>query len=261
MDNTCEMISLALLALVSIPIVLGACPNQCSGHGRCTNYAAQFSSGMAQRTKVPLTFQPSFGYDISVPKKDSCTCFTKLGFDGSEVYAWTGADCSLKTCPYGHSHGGAAAANNDHTSVLECSGAGLCDRQSGRCRCNAGFTGHSCERNVCPNGCSGRGVCKSLKDIAADVASKDASFAYSTANAKYASAFDAEQSRACVCDKNYIGADCSILQCKSDADPMGGRGAEYGRDCSGRGICREGVCKCFKGFFGANCNRQKSNIE
>lgn len=253
------LISLSLLVICTRD-AFAACPNACSGHGRCTNYAAQFSTGMEQYTKIPTAFLSTYGYDATVIKKDSCTCFTKLGFDGSEVYAWVGADCSRKTCPYGYAHGGAAGANDDHASAEECSGAGLCDRQSGLCRCNPGFTGHSCERMVCPNGCSGRGVCKTLKDIASEVAANDANFQYITSNAKYATAFDAERSMACVCDKNYVGADCSVLQCKSDTDPMGGKGSESGRDCSGRGFCEDGVCKCFTGFFGANCNKQRANI-
>jgi len=35
-------------------------------------------------------------------------------------------------------------------------------------------------------------------------------------------------------------------------------GNEAGRDCSGRGNCdyKSGLCKCYKGFHGAACNKQ-----
>lgn len=247
---------------VLLGVTLGECPNGCSGNGRCTNYAAQFTTtSMQQYTKVPSNFLATYGYDTSTPKKDSCTCFTKRGFDGSVVYAYTGADCSLRTCPYGPSHAGLPGANNDHTSIIECSGAGKCDRGSGTCNCFDGFTGINCGRTSCPNDCSGNGVCKTLKQIAADVAAQDGALEFDAANVKYSSAFDAEVSRACVCDQNYIGADCSILQCPSSVDPMGGKGQEYGRPCSGRGRCQtNGKCECFTGFFGTQCEMQRANV-
>jgi hypothetical protein len=46
-------------------------------------------------------------------------------------------------------------------------------------------------------------------------------------------------------------------QCPSGEDPMLGKGASEGRECSGRGQCNgsSGVCKCFKGFKGEACNQ------
>lgn len=256
---------LAIVAACAVFFVADAeCPNKCSGHGRCTNYAAQFSTGMAQKTKL-LTASgtiSTLGYDTAISKKDSCTCFTKIGHDGSEVYAWTGPDCSLKACPYGKAHGGTPGADNDHTSMLECSGAGICDTKKGTCECLEGFTGHNCGRTTCPNDCSGNGICKTLKQIAIDVKNANGNFEFSTNNVKYGSAFDAEQARACVCDKTWVGADCSIKQCPSTVDAMGGKGSESGRTCSGRGLCGEkGDCQCFTGFFGTECELQRANIQ
>lgn len=241
--------------------VFSECPNGCSGNGRCTNYAAQYSTGMEQRTKIPSSYLATYGYDVNTMKKDSCTCFTKLGSDGNEVYAYIGADCSMKTCPYGSDYAGTPGADNDHTSIVECSGVGKCDRGSGKCACFEGYTGHNCGRTTCPNDCSGNGVCKSLKQIAAEVQNENGNFQFSTAAVKYSSAFDAVQSRACFCDMNYVGLDCSILQCPSTVDPMGGKGSEYGRYCSGRGKCGAGgKCECFTGFFGTQCEKQRANV-
>lgn len=253
--------SLVFILSYLISLGLAECPNGCSGNGRCTNYAAQFSSGMEQRIKVPSSVLATYGYDMSKSKKDSCTCFTKLGYDGSEVYAWTGPDCSQRTCPYGPNHGGTPGADNDHTGIVECSGQGSCNRGNGECQCFPGFEGPNCGRTSCPNECSGNGVCKSLKQIAVDVKDKNGHFQFSTSSVTYNTAFDAEVSRACVCDTNFMGPDCSVQQCPSDADPMGGKGNEYGRPCSGRGMCgANGKCACFTGFFGTKCEKQRANV-
>merc|ERR1712028_188971 len=59
------------LTLALAGVAQAYCPNGCSGHGTCSN-----SAGM----------------------KDTCSCFTHLD-DGELVAMWTGADCSLRTCP------------------------------------------------------------------------------------------------------------------------------------------------------------------
>lgn len=60
---------LALLCVFGLLAVASAsCPNQCSGHGRCgTN--------------------------------DYCTCYQQTGTTWGARVGWTGADCSLRTCP------------------------------------------------------------------------------------------------------------------------------------------------------------------
>lgn len=56
--------TIGLLWVAGLSLIYAVCPNFCSGHGKCGQY-------------------------------DICTCF--LGPDGQ--YAWTGADCSQRTCP------------------------------------------------------------------------------------------------------------------------------------------------------------------
>ena len=93
----------------------------------------------------------------------------------------------------------------------ECSGNGVCD-EGGGCSCSSGYFGPSCaEASPCPNGCSGRGLCR-------------------------ANATSSSGAHACFCQQGWTGAaDCSVqdLEC-----PHG---------CSGHGNCHNGTCECFAG--------------
>jgi len=115
-----------------------------------------------------------------------------------------GPDCSLRVCPQGNSW--ALDSSTPH-SYEECSGAGLCDRASGECKCFDGFEGYSCQRRSCPNDCSGNGVCRLLRDI-------ESSVSYS------ADSWDNSQIMACVCDNGYFGSDCSQRRCPTGDDPL-----------------------------------------
>ena len=191
------------------------------------------------------------------------------------MYAWTGADCSLRTCPLGISWGNGGAATDSgesHTQKLECSGQGICDRKTGQCACFDGYEGEGCRRSACPNSCSGHGVCQALSQFADDVANvvdvAAGSLIESLASGgaadgdktiQYDSAWDNDKSFGCKCDAGFRGADCSQAECLSGADPItGGQGATRGRDCSGRGICDydSGLCECFGGYRGARCEHQ-----
>jgi hypothetical protein len=222
------VVGITLLALFAI----GAdawCANGCSGHGTCTT-----------------------------SPKDSCVCFTRResssddGVTNALVDAWTGADCSLRTCPKGKAWAAAPTANNNHHTAVECSGRGECDRKTGVCACYDGYWGEGCRRTSCPNDCSGHGICQSLEQFAKDA------LAAGITNALYASAWDAPISFGCKCDNGFRGADCSLIECPSGTDPLGGNDSRHGRDCSGRGLCdfTTGLCTCFQGYTGEYCQTQ-----
>jgi len=223
------------------------CPNGCSGHGTCSN---------------------------GVGMKDKCNCFTHL--DGDETVAmWTGADCSLRTCPTAGAWAASPTGNNDHVSAkVECSGRGSCDRSSGECACEAGYGGSACQRTVCPNNCNGHGTCQTLNQLADDFShnadsgvasvlfatpdsSNDCDECTGTQNtgAQYDSAWDATRSAGCKCDAGYRGPDCSQKECPSGDDVLEGNGGSKGRACSGRGTCdyASGMCQCYTGFYGNRC--------
>lgn len=49
---------------------------------------------------------------------------------------------------------------------MECSNKGLCDRSTATCTCFVGYEGTSCQRAICPNDCSGHGVCRTNRELA-----------------------------------------------------------------------------------------------
>lgn len=138
--------------------------------------------------------------------------------------------------------------DNSAHQMQECSGAGLCDMETGRCGCFDGFTGEACQRTVCPNACSGHGMCQLESRFATD------------AGTTYGSAYDADKLVGCKCDNGFRGASCDQIECPSGADPLLFDGGAQGRDCSGRGICNYGTgqCECFKGFNGERCETQNN---
>eukprot|EP01029_Cantina_marsupialis_P022530 TRINITY_DN54_c0_g1_i2.p1 TRINITY_DN54_c0_g1~~TRINITY_DN54_c0_g1_i2.p1 ORF type:complete len:352 (+),score=115.43 TRINITY_DN54_c0_g1_i2:52-1107(+) len=79
----------------------------------------------------------------------------------------------------------------------ECSGRGICDRNTGVCGCFDGYTGEACQRTSCPNSCSGHGICQTQKRFSSD---------------NYSTAYDAEKQMGCLCDAGFRGPDCSLSE-------------------------------------------------
>merc|ERR1712216_155830 len=89
------------------------------------------------------------------------------------------------------------------------------------------YTGAACERSVCPNDCSGNGVGTMIR-------------------ASYTKNWDALKQQGCWCDYGFRGADCSLIECPSNSDPIvsdpWGTATKYG----GR----------LEGYTGEACQRQ-----
>eukprot|EP00520_Triparma_pacifica_P009501 CAMPEP_0118644248 /NCGR_PEP_ID=MMETSP0785-20121206/6837_1 /TAXON_ID=91992 /ORGANISM="Bolidomonas pacifica, Strain CCMP 1866" /LENGTH=693 /DNA_ID=CAMNT_0006535993 /DNA_START=32 /DNA_END=2113 /DNA_ORIENTATION=- len=177
------------------------CPNSCSGHGNCDNPDRQ------------------------------CDCF-----DG-----FTGADCSLMTCPLGPAWADEATGVDAAHNMAECSNRGLCDRTKGTCTCEPGrFEGKACERRTCPNSCNFRGRCESMNALATMrdpgelitqcdtslicVNSDCSTTNYDNCRSVYAydNVWDAEMMYGCVCDDGFYGVDCSLRNCPTGDDPLTG---------------------------------------
>jgi len=104
-----------------------------------------------------------------------------------------------------------AALENSAHYYMECSNKGKCNRDTGECECYEGYDGVSCQRASCPGypaSCSGHGVCKTIKQLAA---------------ADYGNVYelwDKDATMGCECDAGYTGPDCSLRSCKYGVDPL-----------------------------------------
>ncbi|KAF0690112.1 Aste57867_18506 [Aphanomyces stellatus] len=164
-------LSLVVALLLLLPIAEASCPGfnrtNCFGHGTCTAI-------------------------------NQCTC----------TAGWTGADCGLRACPTALPWVDVPSATDTvRTIARECSNMGKCDRATGTCDCLPGFEGLACERQSCPNKCSGHGLCLSMAMSA-------------IANGVTYSNWDAARIQGCVCDAGYTGYDCSLRTCAAGRDPF-----------------------------------------
>ena len=85
---------------------------------------------------------------------------------GECAQGFTGADCSLRTCPTGAAFFDTAEIDDTAHLQTTCSGRGQCDYKTGECKCASGYVGIACERTKCKNDCSRRGTCSSLRHLA-----------------------------------------------------------------------------------------------
>ena len=169
-----------VLALV-LGLASAACPNGCSGHGSCGN-------------------------------DDICQCYIDY-LNGDEE----GGDCSSRRCASGQAWVDAPSAPGVAHAMAECSGRGVCDRDTGNCECFEGYTGKACARTTCPNDCSGHGTCEYISELDAwygdyykltgDAPTSDR-FTH-----EYTELWDAKKSRACQCDPKWTELDCSRRMC------------------------------------------------
>lgn len=205
------LLIVALVAIVSISIVKSECANACNGHGRCTSYDMCICNRNWQAAdcseRVCL-----FGLaHVDTPKGDlngngMVDSPDKLLIENS--YVW----------PYGTTEQFPAMEDSDLNPIpnsahyyTECSNKGKCDRSSGDCVCYDGYDGVACQRASCPGypaSCSGHGVCKTIKQLAA------------SDNGNVYSLWDQDKTMGCECDAGYYGPDCSLRQCKVGVDPL-----------------------------------------
>ena len=222
----------AIVLLGALAVSQAVCPNGCSGHGTCNSNDKCTCYSEGKKSYFGAANDPLAGHAYMAET------ITGVAMEA----AYTGADCSLRTCPKGMSF--TSLKNGAHEDNVECSDRGACNRDTGVCECVPGWEGSACHKSSCPNSCSGHGVCQSNLAFAQD------------AGTRFVGGWDSGLQLGCKCDSGYRGLDCSKKECPSSADPLGFEGASKGRDCSGRGLCdyATGKCQCFSGYNGVSCN-------
>jgi len=134
-------------------------------------------------------------------------------------------DCSERICPYELAWVDTPDKNGRRHKYAECSGQGICNRESGQCECFTGFEGKACARSVCPNSCSGHGRCTNIEDLSYGASPFDyaqGSFLEELATFDYYQ-WDSSKTRGCVCDPGYGDVDCSKRMCSYGNDVMDSR--------------------------------------
>ncbi|KAJ8604707.1 hypothetical protein CTAYLR_006542 [Chrysophaeum taylorii] len=167
---TRSWLAAAAVALGLATLSEAQCPNMCSGHGKCG-------------------------------PENVCQCFE--GFD----YA---PDCSLRTCPTGVAWADKAYAVDKAHLDVECSNAGLCDRDLGQCDCFDGYTGNACQRSSCPNDCNSNGMCMTLARLGTmyGLDYRQPGSGGDGVGPTYSN-WDKDSVTACYCDAGFFGPDCS----------------------------------------------------
>eukprot|EP00629_Pelagomonadales_sp_RCC1024_P011723 CAMPEP_0119297744 /NCGR_PEP_ID=MMETSP1329-20130426/51227_1 /TAXON_ID=114041 /ORGANISM="Genus nov. species nov., Strain RCC1024" /LENGTH=685 /DNA_ID=CAMNT_0007298685 /DNA_START=251 /DNA_END=2305 /DNA_ORIENTATION=- len=169
------------------------------------------------------------------PGEEPCTA---RGFCDAETLdcrcqeGYSGADCSVMTCPRGRSWFATPAAEEGdaHLRLAECSDMGICNSDYGECECAAGFEGAACQYFRCPGAdaegaCSHQGECLSLRFLAEAAEANGVSAASSygeTPNDK--ERWDYDSIRGCKCNAGHTYWDCSGKVCPRGDDPLSTHG-------------------------------------
>jgi hypothetical protein len=198
------------------------CFSTSDGHG---NPGGRGDCGYRDGTVTGETIMPACPGEV--PCNDRGICDEET-WDCQCIDGFTGADCTLMTCPKGRSWFSAPVNEIDdvHLQRTECSDMGYCNRDYGECECAPGFEGAACQYMKCPGAdvegpCFNQGECLSLSFLAE--ASLDNGVATKrtygkTPNDKYR--WDYDSIRGCKCNRDRMGWDCSQKLCPFGDDPL-----------------------------------------
>lgn len=169
---------------------------------------------------------------------DKCICQEGFGSPVDTIMLGQNIrkDCSQKVCPSGKAIADIPSSATQAHSSAECSNRGICNRETGECKCFYPFIGFACEKMSCPNSCAGHGTCVSMSEMAKLFSERNPSYSvsYGTADGMNSIAWDSEVIHGCMCDSSwtvgygsgmvqvseYFGPDCSLKHCPSGDDPL-----------------------------------------
>lgn len=206
-----KILGLALVIATYLNVVSSECANACNGHGRCTSYDMCICNRNWQAADCSERVCMFGLAHVDTPKGD-------LDMSGDLSGADTPVIENNYVYPYGTTEQFPQMEDSDLVPLensahyyMECSNKGKCDRSTGECVCYDGYDGVACQRASCPgypNSCSGHGVCKTIKQLAA------------ADNGNVYELWDKDKTMGCECDAGYYGPDCSLRQCKYGVDPL-----------------------------------------
>eukprot|EP00341_Mesodinium_pulex_P006618 CAMPEP_0116931678 /NCGR_PEP_ID=MMETSP0467-20121206/27961_1 /TAXON_ID=283647 /ORGANISM="Mesodinium pulex, Strain SPMC105" /LENGTH=700 /DNA_ID=CAMNT_0004612167 /DNA_START=49 /DNA_END=2151 /DNA_ORIENTATION=+ len=205
-----KVVSTAVVAGL-VTMASAECPNGCNGHGKCTSYDMCICNRNWQANDCSERVCQFGLAHVDTPKGD-------LDMSGDI----TGPDLTVAensfNYPYGTAEQFPQGRDSDLREVtnsahyyMECSNKGTCNRDSGECECFPGYDGAACQRASCPgypDVCSGHGVCKSIRQLAA------------ADNDNIYELWDKHSTMGCECDEGFDGPDCSQRKCKYGIDPL-----------------------------------------
>eukprot|EP00300_Choanocystis_sp_HF-7_P016253 c19353_g1_i2.p1 GENE.c19353_g1_i2~~c19353_g1_i2.p1 ORF type:complete len:668 (+),score=94.87 c19353_g1_i2:129-2132(+) len=236
-----------------------ACPDQCSDAGTC----AINSYGVPECTCDPGRTGPSCDTVV-----DICTKFGKCSGHGicieDEVCAcnrdWTGLNCDVPDVPDMYCEKFDFCSGKTHGQCVESQTL----RGQYACECVPGFRGPNCNeadtaqpQAVCPDSCSGQGLCTAHGcECAFGFKGDDCALAHSPCGGcTYGRCIEEAGAKPhCQCSAGWKGTKCDEF----DPDSSPCKELDF---CSSRGTCKDlpesgsVACDCHKGFTGKNCEQ------